>query len=122
MDIEELNVYDYALFIDEYVQITSIENCGYCNSRVYIKHQDGDIWPTHLSNLKPIPLTIEVLEKNGFTDNYKEDDLCYAQSCGDIIGIHISGKNGIMEEMYFKYVHELQHALKLCGIEKEITL
>ena len=72
--------------------------------------------------LRPIPLTPEILEKNGFSVNYHEDDLCYAQSCGDVIGIHIYGINGLMEEMYFKYVHELQHALKLCGIKKEIEL
>ena len=71
---------------------------------------------------EPIPLTPEILKKNGFSVNYHEDDLCYAQSCGDVIGIHIYGTNGLMEEMYFKYVHELQHALRLCGIEKEIIL
>jgi hypothetical protein len=70
----------------------------------------------------PIPLTCEILKKNGFSENYREYDLSYAQSWGDIIGIHIFGKGGIMDEMYFKYVHELQHALHLCGIEKEIVL
>jgi hypothetical protein len=74
------------------------------------------------SELSPIPLTPEILEKNGFSDDYCNDDLCYAQSCGDVIGIHINGKNGCMDEMYFKYVHQLQHALRLCGISKEIEL
>ena len=73
-------------------------------------------------DLEPIPLTPEILEKNGFSENYRAHDLSYAQSCGDVIGIHIYGTNGLMEEMYFKYVHELQHALRLCGIEKEIKL
>lgn len=72
--------------------------------------------------IEPIPLTPDILEKNGFSENYREDDLSYAQSCGDVIGIHILGKGGIMDEMYFKYVHQLQHALRLCGIEKEIKL
>ncbi len=76
----------------------------------------------HWNEIQPIPLTPEILEKNGFSENYREEDLSYAQSCGDVIGIHIYGTNGLMEEMYFKYVHELQHALRLCGIEKEIEL
>ena len=83
------------------------------------------ITPSHLlrdEHWYGIELTPEILEKNGFSKNYHEDDLCYAQSCGDVIGIHIYGTNGLMEEMYFKYVHELQHALKLCGIKKEIEL
>lgn len=87
--------------------------------------EDGykEDWP-HVSTfcLSPIPLTQEILEKNGFSDDYCNDDLCYAQSCGDVIGIHINGKNGCMDEMYFKYVHQLQQALRLCRIEKEIEL
>lgn len=74
-----------------------------------------------LHEVEPIPLTAEILERNGFENNY-DGDLGYAQSCGDIIGIHIVGKGGIMDEMYFKYVHQLQHALRLCEIEKEIEL
>ena len=75
-----------------------------------------------ISSLAPIPITQEILEKNGFSDDYCDDDLSYAQSCGNIIGIHINGKNGLMDEMYFKYVHQLQQALRLCGIDKTIEL
>jgi len=81
-----------------------------------------DFTDKDMEGIEPIPLTPEILEKNGFSENYREDDLSYAQSCGDVIGIHIFWKGGIMDEMYFKYVHELQHAFKLCGIEKEIVL
>ena len=73
--------------------------------------------------VEPIPLTTEILEKNGFSADYCNDDLCYAQSYGgDVIGIHINGKNGCMDEMYFNYVHELQHALRLAGIDFDIKL
>ena len=74
-------------------------------------------------NIFPIPLTPEILEKNGFSDKYAEDDLSYATDySGDVIAVHICGNGGIMDEMYFNYVHELQHAMRLCGIEKEIIL
>lgn len=76
---------------------------------------------------QPIPLTNEILEKNGFvkrkanftpnwcryvlTDNFfLEDRLKDA--------FHFNGSNILK----FKFVHELQHALKLCGIEKEIKI
>lgn len=75
------------------------------------------------TSFEPISLTPEILEKNGFSDKYAEDDLSYATDyCGDVIGVHIFGKGGIMDEMYFNYVHELQHALRLCNIKKEIVL
>ena len=67
---------------------------------------------------QPIPLTPEILEMNGFTENYRYDDLSYIQSCGAVTGIHINGKNGCMEEMYFKYVQEVQHALRICGLNE----
>ena len=94
---------------------------------------------------EPIPLTIEILENNGFAaKNYYADSLgvdnlfvddyakcgvwvdqkdgydfdtiveCnFAESDGFAFGTSIRG---------IKYIHELQHALKLCRIEKEIKL
>lgn len=69
-----------------------------------------------IADVKPIPLTAEILEMNGFTENYRYDDLSYIQSNGTVTGTHINGENGEMEEMYFKYVHEVQNALRLCGL------
>lgn len=83
--------------------------------------------------LAPIPLTPEILEKNGFehyvsgedSDNFDgtQGDLAYTfnkttdgyMSCIDVThSFTITGK--------IKYVHELQHLFRLCGIEKEIVL
>ena len=129
------------LMIGDWVQI--VEPCKYAGAigriKTLIDHKDDEnaYFKVFLQNntihigiedicsedIRPIPLTPEILEKNGFSNRYDgEDDLGYAQSCGTIIGIHICGKNGLMDEMYFKYVHELQQALRLCGIEKEIKL
>ena len=89
--------------------------------------------------LEPIPLTQEILEKNGFKKEigvkevvftYDDDDKNYrlvihpkeTNYCGIYTYIHIDvGCVGI-EELPLEYVHQLQHALRLCGIEKEITL
>lgn len=73
-------------------------------------------WVEHcafVDDLRPIEITAEVLEKNGFSDadfslviNPKSDKLC--ESKGGSIDV--------------KYIHELQHLLRLAKIRKEIIL
>jgi hypothetical protein len=79
---------------------------------------------------QPILLTPEILEKNGFEvdpsntrmlfhhDNYR---LCYYFNSGK----HFSSfniTNGSLAQKVIVNVHELQHALKFCGIDKEIII
>lgn len=81
-----------------------------------------------ISNFQPIPITKEILEKNGFKkpENKCEyiihntlvfDDFTFALGIYDYNSI--TPYNHIC---YCCYVHELQHALKLCGIDKEIIV
>lgn len=99
----------------------------------------GMMYP-NLFDIKPIPLTTEILEKSGFVkvpDRYEYPDCqCWTNDVdGDysfeIVADehrkpHILGNRemGDYELINFecKFIHELQHALKLCGIEKEIVL
>lgn len=90
---------------------------------------------------EPIPLTPEILEKNGFekVDNMypfptfrsddKENYLCITVGFpeGDRTKrkfpfIEIDSKDIYVEHVIINFVHELQHALRLCGINKEIEL
>lgn len=97
-------------------------------------------------DVQPIPLTAEILEKNfgepvvDIEPNTQLADYRYTMgSLGDICntcyitGYNIEdrsqtqGKICVCREngawmFYIRYVHELQHALRLCGIDKEITL
>lgn len=74
--------------------------------------------------IQPIPITPEILEKNGFEENFGrwynsealmefeqyKDGWCRTINCGEY-------------SVYFiKYVHQLQHALRLAGVEKEIEV
>ena len=75
-----------------------------------------------LSECDPIPLTPEILEKNGFIE---ESRACYSNPLQyrvliDGLWIDIMGENYF--EGKLEYIHQLQHALRLCGIEKEIEL
>ena len=70
--------------------------------------------------LHPIPLTEEILGRNFPTADegltwWPNDRPYYHIECSPLNGTRI-----IMP--YTQYVHELQHALRLCGIEKEIIL
>jgi hypothetical protein len=114
----------------------------YCGGEVILEiecHREFMAIP--LSCIKPIPLTPEILEKNGFEniDNKypfptfrcddKENYLCITigfpegdktkrkRTFIEIDGIHI-----YIGHLIINFVHELQHTLKLCGIDKEIIV
>ena len=76
--------------------------------------------------LHPIPLTAEILEKNGFEWRaygvvLAGEDMALVQ-CGDYWKIK-PNQDSNDTFCYIWYVHELQHALRLCGInDKEIVL
>lgn len=86
-----------------------------------IETEDG---VSNIEIAEPIPITPEILEKNGFVYN----DLPFVQgweqfglvlySCGN--GYRISCQNNVA--LIIDSVHELQHLFLLCGIEKEIEL
>lgn len=75
------------------------------------------------AEIEPIPLTPEILEKNGFRFSrfygwqIKEPELTI-----DFVG---DTPHFLLDEIFFcdcPYVHTLQHALRLCGIEKEVKV
>jgi hypothetical protein len=89
--------------------------------------------------LSPIPLTPEILEKNGMhlynrktnrlmercnhSDCFKEDENFTVELSLDNDGkIRWTINGDEYTIMPLDYVHQLQHALRLCGIKKEITL
>lgn len=88
-----------------------------------------DCFPCSYDRLEPIPLTKEILEKNGWEDFdggrglFKEDKDYLLELSVDPNGKvwrTINGAEYIIFEI--KWVHQLQNALKVCGIEKEIAL
>lgn len=93
-------------------------------------YKQGQLEDFHAGILRPIILTEEILKKNGF---YGDVYLWINAGDGKTLEYYPfkhrlslwygEEKN---QEILFKchcfYVHELQHALKLCGIEKEIIL
>ena len=85
----------------------------------------------YYNEIQPIPLTPEILEKNGF--EYKEKELgLYGVTIAphylrdDIpFEVFCDGKPFTIwfkEPVNIKFVHQLQHAMLLCGIRKEIVI
>lgn len=86
----------------------------------------------HIDNFVPIPITREILEKNGFVAKAKIGELdefiadgIYIATADDCYGWRI----GIYEEdgvpgfcASVRSVHEMQHCFTIAGINKEIEL
>ena len=78
------------------------------------------------SSVEPIPLTPEILEKNGFvcrgTWMILGEDFGLRQD-GDSWGVltYYADYNALTL-CHIAYIHELQHLLRLCDIDKEITI
>lgn len=104
----------------------------YRNS-VLVESINGEYEPIEIEEDKifPVDLIPEILEKNGFilkeeevlmcgvkiAPYYTRDDLPFEVFCdGDPFAIWFNNPVNI------KYIHQLQHCLKLVGIEKEIAL
>lgn len=77
-----------------------------------------------LSEHDQIPLTPEILEKNGFINGefYAESHIEDWQIMSDCGYLAARSERGWSIDIPCRYIHELQHALRLCGISKEIVL
>lgn len=84
-------------------------------------------------DLQPIPLTPEILEKNNISEKraeeiyvfYDSDEFCITPDInreGKERWMFYCGRGEHDANICIYFVHQLQHALSLCGIEKEIVL
>lgn len=123
--------------------------CLISESEVYLTFDgnEADPWICDVDALVPIPLTAEILEKNNFdqwTGSGDSTKMCLSPH-GDGVryNLYVGLKHKTIEvfcappvekspgwrkhnKVYLEvcgcYVHELQHALRLIGVEKEIEL
>lgn len=135
MKAKELMIGDWVMFngSDIYHQVYAVQGKSVKFDKQYWYGAD---------KLLPIPITPEILEKNGFklkekgvlyTEYVSGDEHSiiefgfYKESIHDIdtvLNCELGFVGGLdrIHHCHVKYVHELQHALRLCGIEKEIVL
>ena len=149
------------LMLGDWVQVEGIplRVGGLSNYDIYVDLFRGNesevysqIWADELDSIEPIPLTPEILEKNGFkkgigfgySETYPTYCWGYHNDVTDLASIEVTfydkpiGGVKVLVRMEtnslhpcgfntfhscdLENVHELQHALRLCGIEKEIVL
>ena len=108
-----------------------------CDDQIYItgETEAGRIF-CEVTELKPIPLTPEILEKNGFVD-YEVGRGWYVLNVADVLQVwlHRNSHDWTFQLMkwsplstheiskvFINYTHQLQHALRLAGVEKEIEI
>ena len=127
MKAEELMIGDWVQMPKGTCRVISIQD----NDVIFTDIADGIDGSFYINEVKAIPITPEVLEKNGFVKQgfsgweiYTEDFLIlWRNDYPDILEIRsFNAAYGYFYRSYISYVHELQHALRLCGIEKEVVL
>ncbi len=130
-----------GLMVGDYVSIVpsglSIKIAAIHNKKVAYHSRITHLEWVRLSLLSPIPLTPKILEKNGFIkasmindtppyDKDEEGNMHFSLNekfwgWWQPNNTFLIPANGL-GWLEFKYVHELQHILKLIGIEQEIVL
>ena len=136
MKANELMIGDWVTMFPENYRIEGIvclreKHSGEEKWQVAVTDKDGKCMKTNVEIPSPIPITPEILEKNGFfkhshfsTDRYElivEESRVNYWVSKKILDVRGSNHHGDFFDEKI-YVHELQHALRLCGIEKEIVL
>ena len=135
----------------DYARVANLSDNGAIE--LAITGEPGAYWSLDGNDdIKPIPLTIEILEKNGFHlmhgfgysetyptygwgdkdgDKYISVDVRFYddEPIGSVQHLVKINRDSMKEDGVdsihscdIDYVHKLQHALRLCGIEKEIVL
>ena len=124
MKIEELMARDWGHNdLGETQQVVELREDG---AMLYY----NDIYP--YDDIQPIPLTPEILEENGFVKSERfevwkiiSDEYELRITPWRFAAIFLDEDGSDKEEFSAprpKYVHELQHVLRLYGIEKEIII
>jgi len=129
MDARDLMLGDWVRLCDSKVPLQMEDVSGTGMFKKWTP--DGEYMiPFNYSEIEPIPLTPEILEKNGFvtaekfrTYHYHHGGVYISVGLWGRITISSEGKRfGNRMNIDCQYIHELQHALRLCGIDKEIVL
>ena len=131
----DLNIGDWVMMNGDVAKLRFIDEYG----DVGLDTGDSQAeTPCLVSELQPIPLTREILQKNGFKNvGFKNIAEYHILADCNLVdregGGHLVWHNGRIEtfvhfskcELFVcecKYVHQLQHALKVFGVEKDIIL
>lgn len=126
MKANKLMIGDWVKFPDGEGQIIILALDG-----LYLEDKEGRCYACSYDKIQPIPLTPEILEKNGWKNSapyvwqkeYK-GFVFYWEKLSGRFGMDDFRHHQEQWKMHLriKHIHELQHGLRLYGIKKEIML
>lgn len=131
---KDLMIGDYMKYKDgTIVRIARVGDVSPMDAPIYCHTQLEGYFPCQLNDISPIPLTSEILEKNGIKNHSEIPEYVVKTNEYEIWVILDEPQNCVHVEKYDKsipaiyhnkilFFHELQHALRLCGIEKNIII
>lgn len=130
MDIRDLSIGDWVQDANgKYAQILGIEDWS-DSYMLNVRINRVNVGCVPASSAHPIPITPEILEKNGFVKNGEFNEWNIGTwETPYILGVSLerpaitikwNGSSIFIDQA--KYVHQLQHALRLANVEKEIEL
>ena len=138
LKISDLSVGDWVEYEGLHYPITFVGNGeGGDGSLVNLIRPDLSCFTCKISDIRPISITAEILEKNGFVRGNRGDFHHYHRlDKNRTLYIHASTNGWRVEITYdaagilrtthlmpdMNSVHDLQHALRLAGVDREINL
>ena len=138
--VNELMIGDYVKFLGKVRKIKSIVGK---DTGIEISFEGKNPVAVSLDEIEPIPLTPEILAKNGWKHEFDKTEYmvkyelaqkgkdCWMMWAIKEHNFDIQKQDEKLNMYNLKvqrvcipcdYVHQLQHALRLCGIEKEIII
>ena len=126
--ISDLSVGDWVRW-EVYDKTYDMQVSGVTDRRIYGLH-DGIEYSMLLTQIRSIPITAEILEKNGFERStsqfivYHTDKVWISYDKPSETWSVTMYINDFTSNLHANilHVHQLQHALRLAGVDKEINL
>lgn len=130
MEISDLTIGDWVY--DDYGKPYKIKSIGLLGNtdELFVMLDYNDLY--QLNYIEPIPLTVEILEKNGFeltgdstfekkayNDSYEKIRMDWWEKNNFYFGFYSRKEKTVLHiSLMISYVHNLQHALRLCGLSE----
>lgn len=122
MEARDLMVGDWVVYNGDvdYINPIKIEGMDIATGMCVTTDRDD----VGFDGVWPIPLTAEILEKNGFEKCRIKEIEYFGWRLNEDFSLELNAVDTLMwnDDVAIHYVHQLQHALRLCGIDKEIIL
>lgn len=137
LKISDLSVGDWVEYEGLHYPITFVGyGEGGDGSLVNLIRPDLSCFTCKISDISPIPITAEILEKNGFKDvsgglfryerEWRDDKIAVMLCSFDeelwFVDFDFRGGRCVHTNIPIFYINQLQHILRLAGVDKEINL